>query len=60
MSTKSEIQYCQAIGRRQYEASSWGESQRGCERKGIIEVDGHWACKLHADPDKRYGWNWNR
>lgn len=52
-----ERPFCDAISRRQFEATTWGDAHIGCSRYGVVLIDGHWACKLHSDPNKRYGWN---
>jgi hypothetical protein len=56
-SRKDKRVYCDAIPRRQFEAASWGDANRGCERLATQIVDGHAVCNIHADKDKRYGWN---
>ncbi len=53
-------QYCQGVPRRQYEAASWGEANRGCERIARVVIDGEHFCNLHADSAKRYGVNQTR
>jgi hypothetical protein len=54
---KEERPFCEAVSRKQYEAASWGASKVGCGNRGVEQVDGHWVCRVHKDPNKRYGWN---
>ncbi len=35
--------------------ASWGGS--GCQRWAVTQVDGHWACKQHAEKPPPNGWN---
>jgi hypothetical protein len=49
--------FCQAKTRKQYEASTWAAAHQGCSRRGVMQIDGYWVCKQHADERKRYGWN---
>ncbi len=53
-------QYCQGVPARQFNASSWGDANRGCERIARVVIDGEHFCNLHADPRKRYGVNATR
>jgi hypothetical protein len=49
----SEEQWpCDARTARQ---ASWGGS--GCQRWAVTQVDGHWACKQHAEKPPPNGWN---
>jgi len=34
--------------------ASWGGS--GCQRWAVTQVDGHWACKQHAEKPPPNGW----
>lgn len=52
--------FCEAVTRRQFEASSWGASNVGCNNRGVTQVEGHWVCRIHEDEKKRYGWNTRR
>ena len=52
--------YCQGVPRRQIEATTWGGAHVPCQRKAVIWDDrdpAGWFCRLHADPNKRYGVN---
>jgi hypothetical protein len=49
--------FCEATTRKQMETPYWGQSKIGCGRRGVMQIEGHWVCKLHSDPKKRYGWN---
>jgi len=55
------MRYCEAVTRAMFEASSWAGANAGCARKAVAQGDdGGWYCRLHLDPDKRYGINHNR
>jgi hypothetical protein len=49
--------FCEAKTRKQVETPWWGQSRIGCSRRGVMQIDGYWVCKLHSDERKRYGWN---
>ena len=46
-----EQRRCDARTARQ---ASWGGS--GCQRWAVTQVDGHWACKQHAEKPPPNGW----
>lgn len=54
---KDKRVYCEAKTRRQMDTPYWGESKIGCSRLATQIVKGHPVCNLHADENKRYGWN---
>lgn len=58
---KKNKPYCEAISRRQFEATAWGDSRIGCSNYGTVEVIERGVkrltCSVHSDPKKRYGWN---
>lgn len=53
--------YCTAVGRRQFEAATWGASNVGCSNRASVIVtengETYPVCHVHADATKRYGWN---
>jgi hypothetical protein len=49
--------YCEAKTRRQFESGTWDGANDPCGNLASTVVDGHPVCRVHADPDKRYGWN---
>jgi hypothetical protein len=49
--------YCEARTWKQARAGSWGDSNIGCNRPAVTQVEGHWACKQHADKPPANGWN---
>jgi hypothetical protein len=48
--------YCEAKTWRQSRAEDWGESNIGCKRLAVTQVEGRWACKQHAENPPVHGW----
>jgi hypothetical protein len=40
---------CEARTWKQPRAGGWGDSRLGWQRAAVTQVDGHWACRQHAD-----------